>query len=122
MTKKEQAAAYFCTIVKATTPGIGLEFTVNWRNHPIWGRCPSIRWCGDLIASAQGCGYDKLSAMVEHDIKNPYFLSKGSSSAHVLTLNQLGNLESMEINPNLLSDKPWGSPEEIQKLNKEWNK
>ena len=64
MTKKEQAAAYFCTIVKATTPEIGLEFTVNWRNHPIWGRCPSIRWCGDLIASAQGCGYDKLSAVL----------------------------------------------------------
>ena len=46
-----------------------LDFTVEWIKSKTWGRCARIRFNGDTAAHASGCGYDKLSAVVDEFLR-----------------------------------------------------
>ena len=61
LTPTERRAHAFCAAIRA---GTVRSFTVEWIKSRTWGRCPRIRWKGDKVAHASGCGYDKHSAVL----------------------------------------------------------
>jgi predicted dehydrogenase len=61
LTPTERRARAFCEAIRA---GNVRHFTVEWIKSKTWGLCPRIRWQGDKVAHASGCGYDKHSTVL----------------------------------------------------------
>lgn len=63
LNKTEQRALEACRDIRANAcTGSPSAVVITWRKDRTWGRCPSVRYNGERIASATGCGYDKRSA------------------------------------------------------------
>ena len=45
--------------------GQPITLRIEWRKNRTWGLCPAALWVGQRIAYASGCGYDKLSAVLD---------------------------------------------------------
>ena len=62
MTVLEKRAREFCRHVEQSDREVTIR--IEWKKSRMWGSCPRIEWCGDLVTRASGCGYDKESAVL----------------------------------------------------------
>lgn len=77
LTTLESRASAMCQAIQ--TNGGKFYFSVIWKRSATWGSIPSIHFRGEKVATASGCGYDKLSAVLADALR---FLFDPGSEDH----------------------------------------